>query len=160
MRSILRESSTTQAIEYYQHRARQVAQRSPDPKKQVGAILVTPSGQEVAGFNRFPKGVKPDKEKLLDKDYKLPRIVHAEQDAIDTAARLGVALAHSTLYVTDAPCSRCAASLMQAGVDEIVRPPVDKTSRFYELWKEPIEIGNELFSQRKPTPVKVFTVNA
>lgn len=49
---------------------------------------------------------------------------HAERNAIAFAARYGVALAGSSLYVTHMPCLSCAMSIINAGVKEVhyVRP--------------------------------------
>jgi dCMP deaminase len=46
---------------------------------------------------------------------------HAEENCISTAARVGVSVKDSTLYInTGVPCSRCLGHLVNAGVTEIV----------------------------------------
>jgi len=55
------------------------------------------------------------------------------------AARIGVSLKGSTAYVTWPPCSRCARSLIQAGIQEIVYP---KTDGIPERWVEDFNISN------------------
>ena len=49
-------------------------------------------------------------------------ICHAEENAIMHAARTGISLKNCVAYVTWPPCTRCARSLIQAGVSEIVYP--------------------------------------
>jgi dCMP deaminase len=49
-------------------------------------------------------------------------ICHAEENAIMHAARVGVPLRDCKAYVTWPPCTRCARSLVQAGVREVVYP--------------------------------------
>jgi dCMP deaminase len=46
--------------------------------------------------------------------------VHAEQNAILSAARHGIAVAESVLYVTHQPCFVCLKEAVQAGVRQII----------------------------------------
>lgn len=62
---------------------------------------------------------------------KLLRTLHAEQNAILFAAR---DLTGCTLYVTHPPCARCTALLIQAGIREVVYPPV--SVEFAERWAD------------------------
>ncbi len=48
------------------------------------------------------------------------RTIHAEQNAIVHAARIGVALEGSTLYVKMEPCSVCARIIIAAGIKRVV----------------------------------------
>ncbi|MCK5595646.1 cytidine/deoxycytidylate deaminase family protein [bacterium] len=48
------------------------------------------------------------------------RTIHAEQNAIVHAARIGVALEGSTLYVKMEPCSVCARMIIAAGIKRVV----------------------------------------
>lgn len=48
------------------------------------------------------------------------RTVHAEQNAITQAARLGVALAGSTMYCKMTPCYVCAKIIINAGIQRVV----------------------------------------
>jgi dCMP deaminase len=41
---------------------------------------------------------------------------HAEENAVALAARVGASLRDGSAYVTHHPCSRCARSLIQAGI--------------------------------------------
>ncbi|MYF06796.1 MAG: hypothetical protein F4233_02725 [Rhodospirillaceae bacterium] len=47
------------------------------------------------------------------------RSIHAEMDAVLSAARLGVPLHNGSLYVTTYPCHNCARHLVAAGVKEV-----------------------------------------
>ena len=51
--------------------------------------------------------------------------VHAEQNAVITAALHGISTAGSTAYVTFSPCSRCAAVLINAGISTVVVSAAD-----------------------------------
>ena len=46
--------------------------------------------------------------------------IHAEQNAIIQAAKLGVSIDGATLYCTHQPCSVCAKMIVNAGVRRVV----------------------------------------
>lgn len=48
------------------------------------------------------------------------RTIHAEQKALARAARYGISLEESTLYVSMTPCPTCAKSLIEAGIEKVV----------------------------------------
>ena len=70
---------------------------------------------------------------LENREEKYPLICHAEENAIMHAARVGVSLKDCTAYVTWPPCTRCARSLIQAGIVEVVYAG---TSNIPERWME------------------------
>ena len=111
------------------------ARMSKDPSTQVGSVIVGPKREiRAIGFNGFPRGIADTAERLNDRDTKLQLIVHAECNAIAAAARIGVPLEDSTLYLaaTDAtgmiwggpPCTRCTVHVIQAGITRIVSRPI------------------------------------
>ena len=113
------------------------AQRSPDPRTRVGAVIVTPacSGTyRTLGWSDFPDGIAATHDRLHDRPLKLQLIVHAEMRAVMEAARHGIPLAGSTLYLacTDdtglvwggPPRTRCTVHLIQAGISAIVTRPL------------------------------------
>ena len=60
------------------------------------------------------------------------------------AARIGVSLKGSTAYVTWPPCSRCARSLIQAGVKEVVYSlEVEVPDR----WQKDFKISTEMMQE-------------
>ena len=60
------------------------------------------------------------------------------------AARIGVSLKNSTAYGTWPPCSRCARSLIQAGIKEVVYP---ETGEIPDRWKEDFTTSNEMLKE-------------
>ena len=60
------------------------------------------------------------------------------------AARIGVSLKGCKVYVTWPPCTRCARSLIQAGVEEIVYPAA---AEIPERWGEEIEVSMSMLSE-------------
>lgn len=96
---------------------------SKDPSTQVGCVVVGPDREiRSTGFNGFPRGIEDSELRLTDREQKYPLICHAEENAIMHAARIGISLKGCRAYVTWPPCTRCARSLIQAGVDEVVYP--------------------------------------
>tara|TARA_B110000014_G_C19997800_1_gene517019 strand:+ start:225 stop:674 length:450 start_codon:yes stop_codon:yes gene_type:complete len=96
---------------------------SKDPSTKVGCVVVGEDREiRSTGFNGFPRGIADDAARLEDREQKYPLICHAEENAIMHAARIGLSLKGCTAYVTWPPCTRCARSLIQAGVVEVVYP--------------------------------------
>ena len=96
---------------------------SKDPSTKVGCVVVGEDREiRSTGFNGFSRGIEDSMERLEDRELKYPLICHAEENAIMHAARIGISLKDCTAYVTWPPCTRCARSLIQAGVIEVVYP--------------------------------------
>ena len=125
--------------------AKQISTWSKDPSTKVGCVVVG-ADREIrsTGFNGFPRGINDDEERLTDREKKYPLICHAEENAIMHAARIGVSLKDSTAYVTWPPCSRCARSLIQAGIREIVYP---ETGKIPERWIEDFTISDSMLNE-------------
>ncbi len=65
------------------------------------------------------------------------RTAHAEQNAISQAARFGVALEGSTLYMHMTPCYTCAKMLINAGIIRVVcEMDYHASERSKEIFKE------------------------
>jgi dCMP deaminase len=103
--------------------ARHISGWSKDPSTKVGCVVVGPDREiRSTGFNGFPRGIEDNVDRLANREMKYPLVCHAEENAIMHAARIGVALKGCVAYVTWPPCTRCARSLIQAGIREIVYP--------------------------------------
>jgi dCMP deaminase len=106
--------------QYFLGIARAVAQKSKDPNCRVGAVIVSPDHLVLStGFNGLARGVYDDDRLLQNVDEKLKWICHAEANAIANAARSGVSLMNSTIFVTKFPCFLCCNAIAQAGVKRI-----------------------------------------
>ena len=118
---------------------------SKDPSTKVGCVVVGPDREiRSTGFNGFPRGIADTDERLSDRNLKYPLICHAEENAIMHAARIGLALKDCTAYVTWPPCTRCARSLIQAGISEVVIP---SGLEIPVRWKEDFERSMALFRE-------------
>lgn len=109
--------------------ARLVASWSKDPNTQVGAVISDLNHRIISvGFNGFPRGIADD-DRLHDPTTKLGIVIHAEDNAILNAS---VRLDGATLHTTHAPCSRCAAKLIQVGISKVVMPT--QTDKFMQKY--------------------------
>jgi dCMP deaminase len=114
------EDGTMNWTEYFMGFARHAAVKSKDPSTQVGAVVIGPDGEiRSTGFNGLPRGVE-DRPERMERPAKYLWTSHAEENAVAHAARVGVSLKDCTVYVTHFPCSRCARSLIQAGITAVV----------------------------------------
>ena len=65
------------------------------------------------------------------------RTAHAEQNAINNAARIGVAIEGSTMYCKMIPCYKCAQSIINSGVIRLVAlKDYHGASRTKEIFKQ------------------------
>ena len=124
--------------------AEEVASWSKDPGTKVGCVLVSSKRILSVGFNGFPHTLSDSLELYQDREYKLAVTVHAEANAIMNAAKNGAKTQSCTAYVTFPPCSQCAASLIQAGVEKVVCPDPETAP---ERWRASFKLGNEMLYQ-------------
>ena len=102
------------------------AQRSKDPNKQVGAVIVGPDRVIMGvGYNGFPRGCSdsdlPWAKKSANDDpmeTKYAYVCHAEMNAIMN--KNSQSLHGATVYVTMYPCNECAKLIIQSGIREVV----------------------------------------
>src|SRR6478736_4893511 len=95
------------------------AVRGTCSRAQVGVVFARNGRVVMTGYNGAPAGVKHCIH-LPGDDQPCEIAVHAEANAIATAARYGVALDNSTVYVTMQPCLKCAQLLINAGIYGLV----------------------------------------
>jgi len=105
--------------EYHMREALHVATRSKDPNTQVGAVLVDKNNHQlISGYNGFIAGTL-ESDKHWERPEKYDHVVHAEANAIGYAARVGIAVGGSVLYVTAMPCHPCMMLVLAAGIRSI-----------------------------------------
>ena len=98
--------------------------------RHVGAIIVKNKRIIATGYNGAPQGIKScaDKGVCLRKEHgiesgtrqELCYAVHAEQNAIIQAARVGCSVEGCTLYCTHQPCVICAKIIINSGISRVV----------------------------------------
>jgi len=124
--------------------AHEVASWSKDPSTKVGCVLVKDRKIISMGYNGFPRLIEDDLNRLIDREVKYEMTVHAEQNAVITAALHGISTAGSTAYVTFSPCSRCAAVLINAGISTVVVSAADVIP---DRWLENFRLAAELLNE-------------
>ena len=104
--------------QYFMAIAEVVKTRSPDPKTQVGAVLVDCNYRLVStGFNGSPSGFDDESLDWLDRPSVYPICIHAEMNAILYASSR---YENSILYVTLSPCSECIKLVASAGISKVI----------------------------------------
>jgi dCMP deaminase len=95
-----------------------VSRRSTCPRKAVGAVIAIDGRILSLGYNGTPAGLPHCTEVgcNVGPDGGCTRAVHAELNAIAFAAKQGISLDGSTLYVTISPCLKCAQAIINAGI--------------------------------------------
>ena len=112
-----------------------VASWSKDPSTSVGAVVTKGNRIVSLGFNGFPQGTEDDPSIYQDRERKYRRVLHAEQNAILFAMR---DLTGCTIYVTHAPCARCTAQVIQAGITRIVCPNPWADAAYIDRWRDDV----------------------
>lgn len=109
---------------YFMGIAELSAQRSKDPKTQVGSCIINPDNKHILsiGYNGLPHGFNDDefdwnsnKEDFLAN--KNSYVVHAEANAILNST---TNLEGSHIYVTMFPCNECAKLIAQSRIKKVI----------------------------------------
>ncbi len=97
--------------------------------RQVGAIIVRDKRVITTGYNGAPAGIKScvEKGECLRRKNNIPSgtraemcyAIHAEQNAIIQAARIGTSVKDATLYCTHQPCVICSKMIVNAGITKV-----------------------------------------
>ena len=116
--------------EYFMQIVEVVKTRSTCLRRQVGAVIVKDNRIITTGYNGAPSGLKHctelggcERQKMgipSGERHELCRALHAEQNAIIQAAKLGNTTEGATLYVNVQPCVICAKMLINAGIVRVV----------------------------------------
>ncbi|MDD4832940.1 MAG: dCMP deaminase family protein [Clostridia bacterium] len=98
--------------------------------RHVGAIVVKDKRILTTGYNGAPSGIITcvERGECIRRKENIPSgtrqeycyAVHAEQNAIIQAARLGVSLNGATMYCTHQPCVICARMIINSGITKLI----------------------------------------
>ena len=140
--------------------------RSKDPNTQNGAHIIDPILKTTLsiGYNGLPRGCDDNefpwcREAENENDTKYPYSEHSERNAIYNAARRGIALDNSVMYLYSErayyPCKECARAIIQSDIKEVIMASAidentDKydwtpTKRMFDKAKTQVTIMNEKF---------------
>ena len=130
--------------DYFMNIAREVATRSTCDRKHVGAVIVTEKTILSTGYNGSIKGLPHCDEVGCEMvDGHCVRTTHAEANAIVQAAKNGIQINQSEIYVTASPCYDCFKLIANAGIKIIYYDEFYRDKRIIEKSKE---IGIQLAS--------------
>jgi dCMP deaminase len=132
-------STRPDRIEYYMHITMAVRRRANCLGTRVGAILVRNDRIISTGYNGTPEGTRNCAEGGCERcslrsefgpsgGYDVCICVHAEQNALLSAARFGIAVEGASIYTTMRPCFGCTKELLQARVSGVF---------YLHEWKHP-----------------------
>ncbi len=114
--------------------------------RHVGAVIVKDKRILTTGYNGAPSGVEScaTKGECLRKKLNIPSgtrheicyAVHAEQNAIAQAAKMGISVEGATIYVTHQPCAICCKMIINAGIKKVIYKHGYPDEFSLELFKE------------------------
>ena len=113
---------------YFIQIAHLVATRATCPRRSVGAVIVRDKRILATGYNGAPAGLPHCPPEGDEHDWPkgcmmaghCVRSLHAEQNCLLQAAKIGVASDGATMYVTCQPCNTCAKMIINAGVARVI----------------------------------------
>ena len=116
--------------EYFLEIADTVAKRATCDRGRSGYVIAKGKQILVTGYVGSPTGlphcdeVGHQMKQVVHEDGKITnhcvRTVHAEQNAICQAAKMGIALEGATLYCRMTPCRTCAMLIINCGITRVV----------------------------------------
>ena len=123
------EKSRQERDSYYMSIAHAVKQQA-DCRHRVGAVIVIADRVVCTGYNGTPEGMtdcaaggchRCEKAGTASsgKQYDVCLCVHAEENALTTAARFGISINGASIYTTHQPCFQCLKALLLAGVTKV-----------------------------------------
>ena len=122
---------------YFMNIAAEVATRSTCDRKHVGAVIVREKTILSTGYNGSIKGLPHCDEAGHEMvDGHCVRTTHAEANAIVQAAKNGVEINLSEIYVTASPCYSCFKLIANAGIKTIYYKELYRDKRINDRAKE------------------------
>ena len=116
--------------EYFLEVSGTVAKRATCDRGRSGCVIARDKQILVTGYVGAPTGlphcddVGHQMKKMVHEDGSVTqhcvRTVHAEQNAITQAAKLGISINGSTLYCKMTPCRTCAMLIINCGIKRVV----------------------------------------
>ena len=116
--------------EYYMNMAVQASLRSTCIRRKVGAVIVKDNRILATGYNGAPSGLPnccDDCSRCYRSAHNIPSgqkldlcyAVHAEQNCLMNALKVGEELIGASIYVNTYPCATCMKLILQSGIREI-----------------------------------------
>lgn len=150
--------------EYFLKLADTVATRATCDRGRSGCVIVRDRQILVSGYVGSPKGLPHCDEvghllkQTIHEDGTITthcvRTVHAEQNAITQASKLGISLNGATLYCRMTPCRTCAMLIINTGITRVVcerkyHAGTDTELMFKEVGIELVFMSNDIQQYEK-----------
>ena len=111
--------------------------RSKDSSFKQATVIVGKDHEILSmGYNCFPRDINDNAKERQERPAKYLYFEHAERNAIYNAARNGIALKNTTIYLLWLPCADCARAIIQSGITEVV---VRQDFVMPDRWKESMD---------------------
>ncbi|MCE5236764.1 MAG: dCMP deaminase family protein [Clostridiaceae bacterium] len=98
--------------------------------RKIGAVIVRNKRIVTTGYNGAPAGVEScvERGECMRRKLNIPSgtqhelcyAIHAEQNAIIQAAKLGISIEGATMYCTHQPCVICAKMIVNSGISRVI----------------------------------------
>ena len=133
--------------EYFLQMAEMIGTRGTCDRGRSGALIVKDKRILSTGYVGSPVGLPHCDEAghemhtVVDEDGTKSRhcirTAHAEQNAINNAARVGIAIEGGTMYCKMTPCYKCAQSIINAGIVKLIAlKDYHEAKRTKEIFKQ------------------------
>ena len=134
--------------EYFLNIAEQVKRKSKDQSTQIGAVIVGEDKEVLStGYNSFPRGLDDSLPERQERPEKYFWMEHEERNSIYNAARIGVSLKNSTIYLTSGlPCMDCARGIVNSGIKTVYCKQIC-TTKNKDKWDESQKKSLELLRE-------------
>lgn len=140
--------------EYFLNLVDIIGQRSTCDRGRPGCVIVKDRRILASGYAGSPVGlphcdeIGHEMQKAVNEDGTITehciRTIHAEMNAISQAAKFGIPIEGSTLYVKFTPCYNCAKVVINSGIKRVVSKVKyhagDKTKKLFKDAKIKLEI--------------------
>lgn len=130
--------------------ALEIASWSKDQSTKVGAVIVGADREIIStGYNGMCRGIDDNVPERHVRPGKYMWFEHAERNAIYNAARIGISVKGSTIYVTSLPvkfpcCADCGRGIIQSGIVRVVQEPFAGDAA---RWKDSCDVTMQMFSE-------------
>ena len=123
--------------DYFMNIAHEVASRATCDRKHVGAVIVRGKTILSTGYNGSIRGLPHcnDAGHEMENDHCV-RTIHAEANAIVQAARNGINIDNSEIFISASPCYNCFKMIANAGLQKIYYAEFYRDERIKEHAKE------------------------
>jgi len=125
---------------------------SKDPNTKIGAVVAQDFNRQIlsTGYNGMARGVNDEiaERNSRENGEKYFWYGHAERNAVYNAARFGIKLIDTSIYLSKGcPCTGCTIAIIQAGIRKVVCQAGDPTGSPNDKWSLEAERSKQMFEE-------------